>query len=67
MEDKPEVTVAPPLGAHFVSSFLNIRVADIAAVYESWSELGRVSDAAGGPWRGAALPDRARSNEPVGA
>lgn len=39
-EDKPDVTVAPPLGVNFVSSFLNIRVADIDAVYARWSELG---------------------------
>jgi catechol 2,3-dioxygenase-like lactoylglutathione lyase family enzyme len=39
-EDKPDVTVAPPLGTNFASSFLNIRVPDIAAMYESWSERG---------------------------
>jgi lactoylglutathione lyase len=39
-EDKPDVTVAPPLGVNFVSSFLNIRVIDIQSVYELWSERG---------------------------
>ena len=33
-EDKPEVTLEPPADHGRVSSFLNIRVADIAAVYE---------------------------------
>ena len=39
-EDKPEVTVTPPLGTNFVSSFLNIRVADIHSIHERWSERG---------------------------
>jgi catechol 2,3-dioxygenase-like lactoylglutathione lyase family enzyme len=38
-EDKPDVTpVLPDL--HRVSSFLNIRVADIRAIYEQWSTRG---------------------------
>ena len=32
-EDKPEVTLAPPADPNRVSSFLNIRVADIQARY----------------------------------
>ncbi|MFE9006701.1 VOC family protein [Streptomyces sp. NPDC007875] len=31
--DKPEVTLVPPEGGNTVSSFLNVRVADIAAFY----------------------------------
>ena len=39
-EDKPTVTLAPPSDPDHVSSFLNIRVADIAARYEEWSARG---------------------------
>jgi len=39
-EDKPSVTLEPPRDPDHVSSFLNIRVADIQAVYETWSERG---------------------------
>jgi catechol 2,3-dioxygenase-like lactoylglutathione lyase family enzyme len=39
-EDKPEVTVAPPPDPNLVSSFLNLRVADIQACYEEWSVKG---------------------------
>ena len=39
-EDKPTVTLAPPSDPDHVSSFLNIRVADIAARYEEWSTRG---------------------------
>jgi catechol 2,3-dioxygenase-like lactoylglutathione lyase family enzyme len=38
--DKPTVTLAPPSDPNRVSSFLNIRVADIQAVYEQWSGRG---------------------------
>jgi catechol 2,3-dioxygenase-like lactoylglutathione lyase family enzyme len=38
--DKPTVTLEPPSDPHHVSSFLNIRVADIAAVYKQWSARG---------------------------
>ncbi|MGZ5307937.1 MAG: VOC family protein, partial [Solirubrobacterales bacterium] len=38
--DKPEVILEPPPDPNRVSSFLNIRVADIAAVYEDWSSRG---------------------------
>ena len=38
--DKPTVTLAPPSEPNRVSSFLNIRVADIHAVYAQWSERG---------------------------
>lgn len=40
--DKPEVTLAPPGDASTVSSFLNLRVADIQACYEDWSAGGAV-------------------------
>jgi catechol 2,3-dioxygenase-like lactoylglutathione lyase family enzyme len=39
-EDKPTVTLVPPSDPDHASSFLNIRVADIAAVYEQWSARG---------------------------
>lgn len=39
-EDKPEVTLAPPEDPNRVSSFMNIRVADIAAKYEEWRSKG---------------------------
>ena len=39
-DDKPTVTLEPPPGSNRVSSFLNIRVADIEAVYSEWSSRG---------------------------
>ena len=39
-DDKPDVTLAPPADPNRVSSFLNIRVADIAAKYEEWRSKG---------------------------
>ena len=39
-DDKPNVTLEPPLNLDHVSSFLNIRVADIGAMYEQWSARG---------------------------
>src|SRR5438045_9420090 len=39
-EDKPTVTLETPPDPDRVSSFLNIRVADIQAVYEEWSARG---------------------------
>ncbi len=39
-EDKPAVTLLTPTDRHRVSSFLNIRVADIWSVYRQWSERG---------------------------
>jgi catechol 2,3-dioxygenase-like lactoylglutathione lyase family enzyme len=39
-EDKSEVTLTPPQDPNTVSSFHNIRVADIAGVYASWSDRG---------------------------
>ena len=39
-DDKPNVTLTPPSDPNRASSFLNIRVADINAVYEQWSALG---------------------------
>jgi catechol 2,3-dioxygenase-like lactoylglutathione lyase family enzyme len=39
-DDKPTVTLEPPRDPDHVSSFLNIRVADINAVYEQWRTRG---------------------------
>jgi catechol 2,3-dioxygenase-like lactoylglutathione lyase family enzyme len=39
-DDKPTVTLETPADPDRVSSFLNIRVKDIAAVYEEWSARG---------------------------
>ena len=39
-DDKPEVTLHPPRNPDEVSSFLNIRVADIWACYEQWRRKG---------------------------
>ena len=39
-DDKPTVTLEPPGDLDRVSSFLNIRVADIHAVYERWRARG---------------------------
>jgi catechol 2,3-dioxygenase-like lactoylglutathione lyase family enzyme len=39
-EDKPAVTLEAPRDPDTVSSFLNIRVADIQAVYDEWSARG---------------------------
>jgi catechol 2,3-dioxygenase-like lactoylglutathione lyase family enzyme len=39
-DDKPEVTLEPPADPNRVNSFLNIRVADIQAVYEEWPSRG---------------------------
>jgi catechol 2,3-dioxygenase-like lactoylglutathione lyase family enzyme len=39
-EDKPTVTLETPADIDRVSSFLNIRVADIDAVYADWSARG---------------------------
>lgn len=38
--DKPEVTLAPPEDGSTVSSFLNLRVADIQTCYKDWSARG---------------------------
>jgi catechol 2,3-dioxygenase-like lactoylglutathione lyase family enzyme len=37
---KPDVWLAPPRDLNSMSSFLNLRVADIHACYEDWSEKG---------------------------
>ena len=39
-DDKPTVTLEPPSDPTRVSGFLNIRVADIGAVYELWKARG---------------------------
>ena len=42
-EDKPQVTLAPPSDPNKVSSFLNIRVANIKEKYEEWRAKGASS------------------------
>jgi catechol 2,3-dioxygenase-like lactoylglutathione lyase family enzyme len=39
-DDKPGVTLGTPLDPNFTGAFLNIRVTDIAKVYEEWSAKG---------------------------
>ena len=39
-DDKPDVTLAAPTDLESVSSFLNIRVANIRAKYEEWRSKG---------------------------
>lgn len=39
-DDKPTVILEPPQQPDRVSSFLNLRVADIQAVYREWSQKG---------------------------
>ena len=39
-DDKPTVTLETPRDPDRVSSFLNIRVADIQAIYDDWSARG---------------------------
>ncbi len=39
-DDKPTVTLETPTDVNRVNSFLNIRVADIRAVYAEWSARG---------------------------
>jgi catechol 2,3-dioxygenase-like lactoylglutathione lyase family enzyme len=39
-DDKPGVTLEPPRDRRSASAFLNIRVADIQAVYRDWSAKG---------------------------
>jgi lactoylglutathione lyase len=38
--DKPGVSLSTPAGPGFTSGFLNVRVADIARIYEEWSAKG---------------------------
>ena len=39
-EDKPTVVLEPPTDPDRVSSFLNLRVADVHALYEEWTARG---------------------------
>ena len=39
-DDKPGVSLSTPNGPGPVSGFINVRVADIASVYEEWSAKG---------------------------
>jgi predicted enzyme related to lactoylglutathione lyase len=38
--DKPTVTLSPPRDPNHISSFMNIRVADIQACYKLWKSRG---------------------------
>ena len=71
-DDKPTVTLETQPDPDRVSSFLNIRVADIQAVYAEWSARGAdFPDAAEAARdrvallhpRSRRLPDRGRSND----
>lgn len=39
-DDKPDVTLQPPGEQNTVSSFLNIRVADVQKAYREWKDKG---------------------------
>ena len=39
-EDKPTVTLEPPQDPNRTSAFMNIRVADIEALYQEWNARG---------------------------
>ena len=39
-DDKPDVTLRTPQNLNEFSSFLNIRVVDIHAIYKEWSRKG---------------------------
>lgn len=39
-DDKPTVTLQAPADPDLVSAFLNIRVADVQAIYETWTGRG---------------------------
>jgi catechol 2,3-dioxygenase-like lactoylglutathione lyase family enzyme len=39
-DDKPDVIAAPPQSSHVLTSILNIRVADVWAVYKDWQMRG---------------------------
>jgi catechol 2,3-dioxygenase-like lactoylglutathione lyase family enzyme len=39
-DDEPTVTLEPPRDPDHVSSFLNVRVADIHAAYQQWRDQG---------------------------
>jgi lactoylglutathione lyase len=39
-DDKPEVIAAPPESSHVLTSCLNIRVADVWAIYREWRSRG---------------------------
>jgi lactoylglutathione lyase len=39
-DDKPEVIAAPPQSSHVLTSSLNIRVADVWAIYREWQARG---------------------------
>ena len=59
-DDKPTVTLAPPRDPDHVSSFLNIRVADIHAACQQWRDRRRVPDSADRP--GSRFPAAAKDD-----
>ena len=70
-DDKPTITLETPHDPDKISSFLNIRVTDIHAVYAKWSARGALPDATeAAPSRdpllhprSRRLPHRGRSND----
>ena len=73
-DDKPDVFAAPPQSAHVLTSALNIRVADVHAIYREWRARGRgVSHRAEGSRAGDPLlhqgprrpSDRGSANPPA--
>ena len=70
-DDKPTVTLETPRDPDQVSSFLNIRVADIHAVHAEWSTRGAqflTRGETGGPRTGRrSAPERRSTATPVGA
>ena len=68
-DDKPDVIAAPPQSAHVLTSALNIRVADVAAVFREWRAGGGLSHRAQGSRKRDPLlpegprrpPDRSRA------
>jgi len=39
-DDKPDVTLGTPRDVGFTSAFMNVRVADIASIYQDWRAKG---------------------------
>ena len=71
-EDKPTVTLEKPTQPDRTSSFLNVRVADIHAVYAEWGARGaefltppKVHPTELLPARSGRAPDRGRPDHPT--
>jgi catechol 2,3-dioxygenase-like lactoylglutathione lyase family enzyme len=63
-DDKPTVTLETPRDRDRASSFLNIRVADIRAVYSAWTAHRARDRDPLLPARSRRLPDRGRPDDP---